>query len=104
MRTNLERHKYVNVRYISQDIVQMNFYYKDEFVEKSFTTNPCLRKLDRRAVYCDTDSIKYTVSDTDKPLIKMSGSSSTFTKFETPVEFCQEVAEILGLEMRSTWS
>lgn len=28
----------------------------------------CLGKLGTRAVYCDTDSIKYTVSDTEKPL------------------------------------
>ena len=63
----------------------MNFNFKDEFYEDPYTTNAyvagittaharmklfneCLGPLSERSVYCDTDSIKYTVNNTDKPL------------------------------------
>ena len=75
----------LNIQHISPDMCQMNFNFKNEFYEHPYTTNAyvagittaharmklyneCLGPLSQRSVYCDTNSIKYTVNNTNKPL------------------------------------
>jgi hypothetical protein len=65
----------MRVTYLSEEIVQVNYKYKDVFVEDNFNTNifvaayttanarlrlyDMLSKLDKAVLYCDTDSIIY---------------------------------------------
>lgn len=67
-----------NVRFISDEAVQLDWVYSDDFISASCRTNVViaayttaqarltlynyLEKLDRRALYCDTDSIVFTTS------------------------------------------
>ncbi|MCW4344201.1 MAG: hypothetical protein N0E48_12745 [Candidatus Thiodiazotropha endolucinida] len=67
-----------NVRFVSDEAVQMDWNYKDDFVESSSRTNVViaayttaqarlklfsyLKPLGRRVCYCDTDSIIFTTS------------------------------------------
>ena len=67
-----------NIRFVSNEAVQMNWVYKDDFVEASARTNVViaayttaqarlklysyLKPLGRRVCYCDTDSIIFTSS------------------------------------------
>jgi hypothetical protein len=65
----------VHVTYISEEMVQVNYKFKDEWIEDSFSTNifvaayttanarlrlyDLLHKLGEAVLYCDTDSIMY---------------------------------------------
>lgn len=65
----------VNVIYVTDEMVQVNYRYKEAFVENTFSTNifvaiyttanarlrlyKQLERLDRYVMYCDTDSIVY---------------------------------------------
>lgn len=67
-----------NIRFVSNEALQMNWVYKDDFVEASARTNVViaayttaqtrlklysyLKPLGRRVCYCDTDSIIFTPS------------------------------------------
>ena len=75
----------LDIIHINDKVCQITYSLKDKFIEKLYETNvymagittaqarrklqdECLAPFDRRLAYCDTDSIKYTISNTDKPL------------------------------------
>ena len=73
-----DEQKVKNVRFVSDETVQLDWVYKDDFITASCRTNVVivpytttqtrlklysyLEKLDRGALYCDTDSIVFTTS------------------------------------------
>ena len=80
-----DRVESLDIIHINDQVCQITYNFKDEFVEKIYETNvyiagitttharlkiyaECLGPLGRRSAYCDTDSIKYPVNDVNKPL------------------------------------
>ena len=73
-----DEQKVKNVRFVSDEAVQLDWVYNDDFITASCRTNVViaaytttqarlklysyLEKLDRRTLYCDTDSIVFTTS------------------------------------------